>query len=193
MFPKFAESGTGGIPRRAFNDPRALESLGSSNLSQTFASSGFTKSNPPFGASGFSPPVGVNPNTPPFNNPTVTGKTFVRSFDANKVINKIDRRIRENEATMARARQAGLDPNRTAAALDNNVLRQQIADVRAQRDAIPTSLLGKGEAILVPNWTLPPMTGGTAFTNKEVRPYGTRTPRQVDVDSYGRRGTASAG
>lgn len=30
---KFAESGTGGIPRRAFNDPRAMESLGSSNLS----------------------------------------------------------------------------------------------------------------------------------------------------------------
>lgn len=36
MFPKFAESGTGGIPRRAFNDPRALESLGSSNLSTQF-------------------------------------------------------------------------------------------------------------------------------------------------------------
>lgn len=29
---KYAESGTGGIPRRAFNDPRALASLGSSNL-----------------------------------------------------------------------------------------------------------------------------------------------------------------
>lgn len=36
MFPKYAESGTGGIPRRAFNDPRALESLGSSNLSTQF-------------------------------------------------------------------------------------------------------------------------------------------------------------
>ena len=34
--PKYAESGTGGIPRRAFNDPRALESLGSSNLSSQF-------------------------------------------------------------------------------------------------------------------------------------------------------------
>ena len=37
MIPKYAESGTGGIPRRAFNDPRALESLGSSNLSSQFA------------------------------------------------------------------------------------------------------------------------------------------------------------
>lgn len=36
MLPKFAESGTGGIPRRAFNNPRALESLGSSNLSNQF-------------------------------------------------------------------------------------------------------------------------------------------------------------
>ena len=33
---KHAESGTGGIPRRAFNDPRALASLGSSNLSPSF-------------------------------------------------------------------------------------------------------------------------------------------------------------
>ena len=33
---KYAESGTGGIPRRAFNDPRALASLGSSNLSTQF-------------------------------------------------------------------------------------------------------------------------------------------------------------
>lgn len=30
---KRAETGTGGIPRRAFNNPRAMESLGSSNLS----------------------------------------------------------------------------------------------------------------------------------------------------------------
>ena len=37
MIPKHAESGTGGIPRRAFNDPRALASLGSSNLSSQFA------------------------------------------------------------------------------------------------------------------------------------------------------------
>ena len=35
---KYAESGTGGIPRRAFNDPRALASLGSSNLSNQFTS-----------------------------------------------------------------------------------------------------------------------------------------------------------
>lgn len=189
---KFAESGTGGIPRRAFNNPRAMASLGSSNLTQTFASSGFTRSAPPFGASGFSPPVGANPNRPPFNNPTLTGKTFVRSFEANKVITKIDRRIRENEATMARARQAGLNPARTAAALDNNVLRQQRDDVRAQRDAIPTSILGQGEAVLVPNWTLRPIAGSPT-TNRAVRPYGTRTPRQVDVNSYGRRGSASAG
>jgi hypothetical protein len=33
---KYAESGTGGIPRRAFNDPRAMNSLGSSNLSNSF-------------------------------------------------------------------------------------------------------------------------------------------------------------
>lgn len=33
---KRAESGTAGIPRRAFNNPRALESLGSSNLSNSF-------------------------------------------------------------------------------------------------------------------------------------------------------------
>lgn len=36
MIPKHAESGTGGIPRRAFNDPRALASLGSSNLATQF-------------------------------------------------------------------------------------------------------------------------------------------------------------
>jgi hypothetical protein len=34
---KHAETGTGGIPRRAFNNPRAMESLGSSNLSNSFA------------------------------------------------------------------------------------------------------------------------------------------------------------
>ena len=187
MIPKHAESGTGGIPRRAFNDPRALASLGSSNLSTQFS-----KTNPPFGANGLSPPVGANPNTPPYNNPTITGKTFVRSFDANKVIAKIDRRIRENEATMARARQAGLDPTRTAAALDNNVLRQQRDEVRTQRDAIPTRLIPQGEAIIVPNWTLAPISGDLS-TNKEVRPYGTRSPRQVSVETYGRKGSASAG
>ena len=37
---KYAESGTGGIPRRAFNDPRALASLGSSNLSTQFGGGG---------------------------------------------------------------------------------------------------------------------------------------------------------
>lgn len=33
---KRAETGTGGIPRRAFNNPRAMESLGSSNLANSF-------------------------------------------------------------------------------------------------------------------------------------------------------------
>ena len=37
MIPKHAESGTGGIPRRAFNNPRAMASLGSSNLSNNFS------------------------------------------------------------------------------------------------------------------------------------------------------------
>ena len=34
---KYAESGTAGIPRRAFNNPRAMDSLGSSNLSNNFS------------------------------------------------------------------------------------------------------------------------------------------------------------
>lgn len=34
---KYAESGTGGIPRRAFNNPRAMDSLGSSNLSNNLS------------------------------------------------------------------------------------------------------------------------------------------------------------
>jgi hypothetical protein len=41
MIPKHAESGTAGIPRRAFNNPRAMESFGSSNLSNQLSDADF--------------------------------------------------------------------------------------------------------------------------------------------------------
>lgn len=103
MLPKFAESGTGGIPRRAFNDPRALESLGSSNLSTNFGERVQQFGDTTTRVGGLEiyqtemrrePYVSLNgkPLTPVARKGFVAGKDGVRS-----VIREMDKDIREIE------------------------------------------------------------------------------------------------
>lgn len=81
MLPKHAESGTGGIPRRAFNDPRALASLASSNLSTQFGG----------GEAGIANEARLNGRQLPALNTRgfVSGKERVRS-----VVREMDKDIR---------------------------------------------------------------------------------------------------
>ncbi len=210
---KHAESGTGGIPRRAFNNPRAMESLGASNLSnqlvpripvktalEDFMQGGafgiartstevaeFKQllSKAPFGDNGFAPPVGADPNTPRYNNPSQSGQTYVRSNDATKARIRIDARRRQADARAARTKDANRKAtlNRLSTAL--RAQSDQIkSDLEASRRIHGTRLGGSGEAIKVPNWTLRGNAGTSAFDNgKPIKPYGTRTPTTIRVQN----------
>ncbi len=207
---KHAESGTGGIPRRAFNKPRAMESLGSSNLSdsvvpripvksalQNFLDRGNRTSTEvadfkrlldkaPFGDNGYAPPVGADPNTPRYNDPQRTGQTYVRKGrDATLARNRIDVRRRVTEAQAAKTK----DPrrretlNRLATALRAQSA-QITRDIEASGKIHGLSIASQGEAIKVPNWTLRGGRGTSAFDNgKPIQPYGTRTPRTLRVQN----------
>jgi len=175
---KHAESGTGGIPRRAFNNPRAMGSLGSSNLSSQLR---------PFNGS-YVPPVGVDPNRPPYNNPTLTGKTFVTAGEARFAVNRLRGRIAKNEAAMKKIQKSGGDPARSAAALDNNVATQELRAVQSQiSDSAGGGLFAARPAILVPNSVI-------GSGNQALKPYGVRPPsRQIDAEVYGRKGRIDVG
>ena len=207
---KHAESGTGGIPRRAFNNPRAMDSLGSSNLSDKLVPriavrtplEDFMDSFPkrsaldirefkerlasaPFGENGFAPPVGADPNTPRYNNPSQSGQTYVRSRDATTARIRIDARRRQADARAARTkdanRKATLNRLSTALRAQSDKIK---SDLEASRRIHGTRLGGSGEAIKVPNWTLRGNAGTSAFDNgKPIKPYGTRTPTTIRVQN----------
>lgn len=202
MFPKFAESGTGGIPRRAFNDPRAMESLGSSNLSAQPRNSlaerwarDSERRNNPLGlpkstAKPFTPPLAADPNKPPYNNPSESGMTYVRAYEASIALNRLDRRVRDLDNEVRKGNQN--------AVRDLEVAKRQLADGRSQVNSVPASIIPRGEAVLVPNWTLqgrnlPNGKPSSLRSDRTIKPYGTRTQTKLDVNSYGQGGQVDVG
>lgn len=181
MFPKYAETSVGGIPKRAVNNPRAMESLASADLA--------IKAPAPFNGS-YVPPVGVDPNKPPYNNPTLSGQTFVSKTEARYAVNRLRGRIARNEAAMKQIKDSGGDPSRSAPALDNNAATQELAKVQNQiKESGRISQGGLGAArpaILVPNSVL-------GSGNQALKPYGTRTQGTLNVSSYGRTGSITTG
>lgn len=211
MLSKYAESGTGGIPRRAFNDPRALASLESSNLSTQFRAStqslldkwradsdrrrnplGLPKSE----AKAFIPPVGADPNKPPYNNPAETGMTYIRASQSDIALNRLERRVREVDSTIRNGNPESVE---VAQALrESAVLKQQLADGRSQRDSVKASIIPRGEGVLVPTWTLQGATlrngePSQIRSDRTIQPYGTRTQTKLNVNSYGRSGQVDVG
>lgn len=111
MLPKHAESGTAGIPRRAFNNPRALESLGSSNLANRFilGSGGQTlaRNNTKWENSGFKAVGGFSSDisTPEARQvrSNAIGATSVIADRASKEVSQLKRSLKQNDLPNARA------------------------------------------------------------------------------------------
>lgn len=203
MNPKNADTPVGGIPRRAFDNPRAMESLGSSNLSARFpktaadlrADAYFERKFNPLGlpkssAKPFTPPLAADPNKPPYNNPSESGMTYVRSYEASIALNRLERRVRDLDDEVRKGNQN--------AVRDLDVAKRQLADGRSQVNSVPASIIPRGEAVLVPNWTLqgrnlPNGKPSSYREDRTIKPYGTRTQTKLDVTSYGQSGQVDVG
>ena len=165
MMPKYAESGTGGIPRRAFNDPRALSSLGSSNLS-----SGFSSFQPTTRASA------ANLNKAPFNDPQKSGVIYVSPDTASLVATRSKslsadqkRQISKERATAVRNKPLG-GSFTPAVAVPLKAFREARADPRS------TTASGGNE---VNSYRVPRTTSFNTNSPVQVRARSNRLNREL--------------